>query len=79
LKRLKKLKKVLNKSKDNKMTTVKCSATTKKGTKCNYKAKYGAFCGHHCLKDQVTPVVKKAKVAKPPKVSLPRLSAAKAN
>jgi len=60
-------------------TVVKCSATTKKGTNCIYKAKYGAFCGCHCPKDQVTPVAKKIKVSKAPKRSLPKLNAAKAN
>jgi len=53
-------------------TAVKCSATTKKGTKCNYKAKYGTFCGRHCPKDQVTPVVKKAKVARAPRLNTSR-------
>jgi len=37
------------------------------------------FVGPIVPKDQITPVVKKAKVAKLLKVSLPRLSAAKAN
>jgi len=60
-------------------TAAKCSATTKKGTNCNYKAKYGTFCGHHCPKDQVTPVVKKAKVTKAPKRSLPKLNSSRAN
>jgi len=60
-------------------TVVECSAKTKKGTNCNYKAKYSAFCRHHCPKDQVTLVVKKAKVTKLPKISLLRLSPAKAN
>jgi len=60
-------------------TVVKCSATTKKGTKCSYKAKNGAFCGRHCPKDQVIPVAKKIKVSKAPKRSLPKLNTANAN
>jgi len=43
------------KFKDTKMSTVvKCSATTQKGTKCTYKAKYGTFCGCHHPKDGTT-------------------------
>jgi len=60
-------------------TVVKCSATTKKGTRCSYKANYGAFCGCHCPKDQVTPVSKKTKALKAPQRSLPKLNATKAN
>jgi len=46
---------------------VKCSATTQKGTKCTYKAKYGTFCGHHCPKDGTT-----KKTTKTTKVSCSR-------
>jgi len=63
-------------TKDTKMST---SVVFSNNKEANYKAKYGAFCGHHNPKDQVTPVVKKAKVAKAPKRSLPKLNASRAN
>jgi len=55
-------------------TVVKCSATTQKGTKCTYKAKYGAFCGHHCPKDGTT-----KKTTKTTKVSCSRSISAGSN
>ena len=29
------------------MVIIACHATTKRGSKCQFRSKYGPFCGHH--------------------------------